>query len=117
MGVAKKQNQTNKDKLLLVLLQRALGAATFQSGFHLLGVRGAVGAAEHRLPPPGLGDAAANARGYRRLAGPGTVHAGDLAGGRARSRRLVALQLLPHHLPLTFKLWTRTEMKHTRYMH
>ena len=87
-----------------MLLQRALGAAALQSRFHLLGVRGAVGAAEHRLPPSALGDAAANTRGRRCLAGSGTVHAGDLGGGRARSHRVVALQLLPQHLSLTRQL-------------
>lgn len=97
VGVAK---QTNKR----VLLQRALGAAALQSSLHLLRVRGAVGAAENRLPPPALGDAAADPRGCCCLAGSGTIHAGDLAGGRASSHRLVALQLLPHHLSLTCKL-------------
>lgn len=88
-------------------LQRALGAATFQGRFHLLGVRAAVGAPENHLPPSALGDAAANTGGRCCLARPGTIHARDLAGGRARSQWLVTLELLPHRLPLTGELWTR----------
>lgn len=49
-------------KQTAVLLQRTFGAAAFQSGFHLLRVRGAVCAAENHLPPSGLGDATANTR-------------------------------------------------------
>lgn len=98
-GCCKKQ-KTNKT----LPLQRALEAAALQRGFHLLGVRGAVVAAEKRLPPPVLGDAAAHAGGCRGGAGSGTIHAGDLGGGRACCHRVVALQQLPHHLPLTRKL-------------
>lgn len=87
-----------------MLLQRALGAAALQSSFHLLGVRGAVGAAENRLPPPVFGDATANTGGRRGLAGSRTIHARNPAGGRARSHGVVALQLLPHHLSLTRQL-------------
>lgn len=90
----------------MVLLQRTLGAATFQSRVHLLGERGAVGAAENHLSSSALGDAAADTGGRRRLARPGTVHARDLAGGRAGSERLVALQLLPHHFSVACKFWT-----------
>lgn len=93
------------------MLQRALGAAAFQSGLHLLGVRGAVGAAEDHLPPPALGDSTANTRGCCCLAGSGAVHAGNLTGRCARSQRLVSLQLLPDHLALTRQLWTWTEDK------
>lgn len=112
-------NKTNKQKRRnpfqnsvknLALLQRAPGAATFQSSFHLLGIRAAIGAPENHLPPPGLGDTAANTRGRCCLARPGTIHAGDLAGGRARSERLVAPELLPHHLSLTRELWTWEKM-------
>lgn len=104
-----KENPSETRRKHLALLQLALGAATFQSSFHLLGVRGAVGAPEHHLPPSGLGDAAADTRGRRCLAGPGTIHAGNLAGRRARSQRLVALQLLPHHLSLARELWKHTQ--------
>ena len=96
-----------------VLLQRALGAATFQSALHFLWVRGAVSAAENHLPPPALGDATANTRGRCSLAGSGTVHAGYLAGGRACSHGVVALQLLPQHLSLTLLLWTLVERRDT----
>lgn len=99
----------------MALLQRALGAATFQSSFHVLRERGAIGAAENHLPSSALGDAAANTCGRRCLAGSGTIHAGNLAGGGACSHWLEALQLLPHHLSLTCKLWTLTDIKHTRY--
>lgn len=88
-------------------LQRAPGAAALKSRLHLLGVRGAVGAAEHHLPPAGLADAAADAGGRRRLARSGAVHARDLAGGRARPHGLVALQLLSHHLTLTCQVWSK----------
>lgn len=93
------------------ILQWALGAAALQSGFHLFGVRGSVGAAENHLPSSALGDSATNARGCRCLAGAGTVHAGNLTGGRARSQGLVALQLLPDHLSLTRELWTSSETR------
>lgn len=90
-------------------LQGALEAATFQSSFHLFGVRGAVGAAENHLPPPALGDPTTNTCGCCCLAGSGTVHPGDLTGGRTCSEWLVALQLLPDHLSLTRELWTSNE--------
>lgn len=85
----------------VALLQRAHGAATFQSSLHFLGVRAAIGAPEDHLPPPGFGDAAANTRGRCGLARPWTIHPGDLAGGRARPEWLVTFELLPHHLSLT----------------
>lgn len=88
------------------MLQRALGAATFQSGLHLFGVRGAVGAAEKHLPSSALGDSTTNACGCCCLAGSGTVHAGNLTGRCACSQWLVSLQLLPDHLSLTRELWT-----------
>lgn len=120
-GFCKKQtNKPRKQKLNyknVTLLQRALGAATIQSSFHLLGVRGAVGAAEHHLPPSALGDATAKTCGCCCLAGSGTIHAGDLAGGCACSHGLVALQLLPHHLPLTCQLWTWMETERRHYTH
>lgn len=103
VGVAKQNEQT------ALLLQRALGAAAFQSSFHLLGVRAAISAAENHLPPSVLGDTAANTRGCCGLAGSGTIHAGNLASGCACSHGLVALQLLPHHLSLTCQLWTLVE--------
>lgn len=106
----KKTKPLSKQRENLALLQRALRAATFQSSFHLLGVRAAIGAPENHLPPPGLGDAAANTGGRCCLARPGTIHAGDLAGGRACSERLVTLELLPHHLSLTSELWTWEKM-------
>lgn len=102
----KKTNPLSKQRENLALLQWALEAATFQSSFHLLGVRAAIGTPENHLPPPALGNAATNTGGRCCLARPGTIHAGDLAGGRARSERLVALELLPHHLSLTSELWT-----------
>lgn len=85
-------------------LQRTPGAAALQRRLHLLRVRRAVRAAERHLPSPGLGDAAADAGGRRRLAGPGTAHAGNPAGGGAGPHGLVALQLLPQHLPLAAQL-------------
>lgn len=88
----------------MVVLQRALGAAALQSSFHLLGVRGAVCASENRLPSSALGDATANTRGRCCLAGSGTIHAGNLSGGRACFQGVVAFQQLPHHLSLTCKL-------------
>lgn len=93
-------------KLTAALLQRALGASTFQSRFEFLGVRGAVVAAENHLPFSALRDTTANTRGRCSLAGSGAIHTGNLARGRARTCWLVALQLLPHHLSLTCKLWT-----------
>lgn len=87
-------------------LQRALGAATFQRGLHLFGVRGAVGAAENHLPSSALGDSTANTCGCCCLAGSETVHAGNLTGRCACSQWLVSLQLLPDHLSLTRELWT-----------
>lgn len=88
------------------MLQRALGAATFQRGLHLFGVRCAVGAAEKHLPSSVLGDSTTNACGCCCLAGAGTVHAGNLTGRCACSQWLVSLQLLPDHLSLTPELWT-----------
>lgn len=105
LRVVFKIKSNNKTKTL----QGALEAATFQSGFHLFGVRGAVGAAENHLPPPALGDPTTNTCGCCCLAGSGTVHPGDLTSGRTCSEWLVALQLLPDHLSLTRELWTSNE--------
>lgn len=88
------------------VLQRALGAATFQSSLHLFGVRASVGAAEKHLPSSALGGSTTKACGCCCLAGSGTVHAGNLTGRCACSQWLVSLQLLPDHLSLTRDLWT-----------